>query len=87
MKATGFTHDDKNNKSVDWYTPAWIFERIGLQFDLDPCQPTGGGLLDSGTRILHLSGRRVSVAVVWNCVAKSAVWKIHLGMAGKNART
>ena len=42
MAAPGFTHDDKNNKSVDWYTPAWIFERIGLRFDLDPCQPTGG---------------------------------------------
>ncbi len=36
---TGFTHDDKNNISVEWYTPAWIFRRIGLDFDLDPCHP------------------------------------------------
>ncbi len=38
-KAMGFTHDNVDNKSVDWYTPPWIFEGLGLQFDLDPCQP------------------------------------------------
>lgn len=42
MATKGFAHEDKNNLSVDWYTPAWIFERMGLQFDLDPCAPTGG---------------------------------------------
>lgn len=26
-------------KSVEWYTPPWIFERLGLVFDLDPCSP------------------------------------------------
>jgi hypothetical protein len=35
----GFTHDNVNNKSVDWYTPPWIFERLDLEFDMDPCQP------------------------------------------------
>jgi hypothetical protein len=38
----GFTHDNVDNKSVDWYTPEWIFQRLGLSFDLDPCAPTGG---------------------------------------------
>ena len=38
-KKTGFTHDDKNNKTVDWYTPPSIFELLNLEFDLDPCQP------------------------------------------------
>lgn len=27
------------HKSVEWYTPAWIFEELGLQFDLDPASP------------------------------------------------
>lgn len=36
---TGFTHDNINNISVDWYTPPWIFESLGLTFDLDPCHP------------------------------------------------
>ena len=27
------------HKSVVWYTPAWIFNRLGLQFDLDPSSP------------------------------------------------
>ena len=35
----GFTHDNADNASVDWYTPPWVFERMGLVFDLDPCQP------------------------------------------------
>lgn len=35
----GFAHESASNVSVDWYTPPWIFERVGLFFDLDPCQP------------------------------------------------
>ena len=35
----GFTHDSANNKTTDWYTPSWIFESLGITFDLDPCQP------------------------------------------------
>lgn len=42
MSAAGFTHDDKNNKSVEWYTPKWIFDELRTQFDLDPCAPIGG---------------------------------------------
>lgn len=42
MSKGGFTHDDANNKSVEWYTPPWIFEGLGLTFDLDPCQPAAG---------------------------------------------
>lgn len=38
-KAKGFTHDDANNISFDWYTPPWIFEQLGITFGLDPCHP------------------------------------------------
>ena len=38
----GFSHEDRGSANTDWYTPPWIFERIGLVFDLDPCQPQGG---------------------------------------------
>ena len=41
-KAKGFTHDKKDNASVDWYTPKWVFDEMGLEFDLDPCTPQGG---------------------------------------------
>jgi len=27
------------HKSVEWYTPAWIFERLSIEFDLDPSSP------------------------------------------------
>lgn len=42
MNKTGFTHDNKDNLTVDWYTPPWIFESLGLHFDLDPASPVGG---------------------------------------------
>jgi phage N-6-adenine-methyltransferase len=38
----GFGHESINNKSVDWYTPPWVFQALNLEFDLDPCQPVGG---------------------------------------------
>ena len=38
----GFTHDSVANKTVEWYTPKWIFNALNLKFDLDPCQPVGG---------------------------------------------
>lgn len=41
-KKGAFTHDNVNNTSVDWYTPQWVFDAMGLQFDLDPCSPAGG---------------------------------------------
>lgn len=39
MKQQGFAHESQHNVSVDWYTPPWIFEKMGVEFDLDPCQP------------------------------------------------
>lgn len=27
------------HKSVEWYTPKWIFDALELEFDLDPCSP------------------------------------------------
>jgi hypothetical protein len=27
------------HKSVEWYTPAWIFEALEMKFDLDPASP------------------------------------------------
>lgn len=42
MKAQGFTHDNKNNATVDWWTPKWIFDGLGLEFDLDVAAPPGG---------------------------------------------
>jgi len=42
LKANGFTHDSVVNKSIEWYTPHWIFDQLGIEFDLDPAAPTGG---------------------------------------------
>ena len=39
MSKAGFSHESQSNVSVDWYTPKWIFDRLALKFDVDPCQP------------------------------------------------
>lgn len=35
----GFAHESAKNKTVEWYTPRYIFDALGIQFDLDPCSP------------------------------------------------
>jgi hypothetical protein len=27
------------DESDEWYTPAWVFRALGVEFDLDPCSP------------------------------------------------
>lgn len=39
MKAKGFSHESAAALSVEWYTPPWIFQALGINFDLDPCHP------------------------------------------------
>ncbi len=37
--AKGFTHESTYNESKEWYTPRDIFQKLGVEFDLDPCSP------------------------------------------------
>ena len=37
-----FTVEQEQLTSDDYYTPAWVFERMGIEFDLDVCAPPGG---------------------------------------------
>lgn len=35
-------HEPSVGESDDWYTPPFIFDALGLTFDLDPCSPGQG---------------------------------------------
>jgi hypothetical protein len=37
-----FPVEQRETTSDDYYTPAWVFERMGIRFDLDVCAPPGG---------------------------------------------
>lgn len=37
--AWGASRQQSPYKSVEWYTPAWVFDALGLTFDLDPASP------------------------------------------------
>ena len=36
---SGFVHETSVGNSVEWFTPAWVFDALGATFDLDPCTP------------------------------------------------
>ena len=35
----GSTKKKTRSENAEWYTPPWLFEELGVQFDLDPCSP------------------------------------------------
>ena len=37
-----FAYGQDQATSDDYYTPAWVFDRMGLRFDLDVAAPPGG---------------------------------------------
>lgn len=39
---TLFSVPQQQATSDDYYTPKWLFDRLGLRFDLDVCAPPGG---------------------------------------------
>lgn len=40
--SSGFTHETPLNRSFEWFTPPWLFDKLGVEFDLDPCSPGAG---------------------------------------------
>lgn len=47
MASRGFTHESSKSTMPDgeenqWFTPQYIFDAIGLEYDLDPCSPGEG---------------------------------------------
>lgn len=36
---SGFVHESTYNESKEWYTPEYIFDALGIGFNLDPCSP------------------------------------------------
>lgn len=42
QESLGLEIHDHNPSSDDYYTPSWIFDALGLEFETDPCSPPGG---------------------------------------------
>jgi hypothetical protein len=36
---SGFAYEPPVSNTVEWYTPPYIFNALGVRFDLDPCSP------------------------------------------------
>lgn len=39
MKKGGFAYESAHNESKEWYTPRYIFDSLGAEFDMDVCSP------------------------------------------------
>lgn len=36
---SGLVHEASVPATMEWFTPPWLFDALGVQFDLDPCHP------------------------------------------------
>ena len=55
MQSVLFGCEQAELTSDDYYTPAWVFGRMGLAFDLDVCAPPGGGPFVPTARYLTMA--------------------------------
>ena len=37
---------EEGSRTDEWYTPRWVFESLGVRFDLDPCSNVGAPARD-----------------------------------------
>jgi hypothetical protein len=42
LQSSLFGLEQAQMTSDDYYTPSWVFDRLGLVFDIDVCSPPGG---------------------------------------------
>ena len=57
-----------SNENDEWYTPAWLFDALGITFDLDPCSP--GSPPSNVPALRHLTKEDNGLAAEW----KGSVW-------------
>jgi len=62
-----------SNENDEWYTPSWMFEAMGVEFDLDPMQPRIAAVNSAGEAASHKRRQRAARAVVGFRVAQPAV--------------
>ena len=67
-KKQGFTHESTFNESKEWYTPKYIFDSLGLEFDIDPCSP-GKDVVPWIPAKKHLTISDNGLTSVWNGLA------------------
>lgn len=69
----GFTHEARVHpvERDEWYTPKWLFDALGLTFDLDPCSP-GADKVPWVPAAKHLTRADDGLATAWPATAR--VW-------------
>ena len=62
----GFTHEANNGvkTEVEWFTPRYILDALGNDFDLDPCSP-GAGLSHVNAR-RHITKEQDGLVTPWS---------------------
>ena len=85
----GFAHESTYNESKEWYTPRYIFDAMGLEFDLDPCSP-GKDIVPWIPVIRHLTWADDGLNAHWEgriwmnppYGSDTPKWMRHLSMTG-----
>lgn len=56
---------ESGGKSDEWYTPKYIFDAMGVKFDLDVAHPKGGPVTPSTNQLSHNSLEKPWTGLVW----------------------
>jgi hypothetical protein len=63
-KKAGFTHESTHAATVEWWTPKWLLDRIGIEsYSMDVCSP--GGHLTNIPADTHLTILEDGLATPW----------------------
>lgn len=60
---SGFTHESQSAETVEWYTPRWLIDAIGIHYDIDVCSP--GAAKTSIPADLHYTVTEDGLASPW----------------------
>lgn len=64
-KKAGFTHESTHAATVEWWTPRWLLNRIGIEsYSMDVCSP--GGHLTHVPADTHLTIVEDGLATPWH---------------------
>jgi hypothetical protein len=61
----GMAHEPPVNKTVEWYTPKYIFNALDITFDLDPCSP-GKDIVPWVPAIKHYTPAEDGLMLPWS---------------------
>lgn len=72
----GLVHESPTSATVEWYTPRWLFEALGLLFDTDVASP-GAAVVPWVPAKRHITASDDALSPEWNWKKLGLIWMNH----------